>query len=600
MAGPVIPTASVAVFNLSVGGSPVPDTVQVLAVDIQKKVNQVPFARIVIRDGEPDQGDFVQSSSSTFVPGATIAIDAGYDSSLSTIFTGIITGQSVELNALGESTLEVLCYDPSIKMTVGRKCLTFSNQKDSDILTSIIGNYSGVTANVTATGTQWPEQVQYFSTDWDFVLARAEANGMIVAAVNGTLNVAKPSANNTSVLTVGYGSASGNSLYEFNTHIDSLTQVSGVTASSWDFTQQAIATGNASSSYQGPGNLGPSTLSSVVGLSTYALQTSTLLNAELNTWSEAQQVKCDFSRITGTAKFQGNTFVEIAKYITIEGLGDRFSGDYFVSGVRHDYSAGNWMVEVDLGLSFNWFTEQPDVMAPPVSGLLPGARGLMNGTVKQIDSDPDNQFRVLVEIPLFDPNGAGIWARLANFYATSGFGAFFYPEVGDEVVIGFLNEDPRYPVILGSMYSGNRKPFNTLNPASDNPLKAIVSKSGIYIQFDDKNKVLTLTTPGNNNIVFSDQDKNIVITDQNGNSIKMSSDGIDVNSSKNITVQAGQNLSLQGNQGVSIQSSGGDVQISGLNIKESAQMQYSAEGSMTAQVQGGTELVLKGAMVMIN
>ena len=71
-------------------------------------------------------------------------------------------------------------------------------------------------------------------------------------------------------------------------------------------------------------------------------------------------------------------------------------------------SQGNWISEVSLGLSPFWFTEQPDVMSPPASGLLPGARGLFNGTVKKMFDDPDSQYRILVDIPLFDTNGAGI------------------------------------------------------------------------------------------------------------------------------------------------------------------------------------------------
>jgi uncharacterized protein involved in type VI secretion and phage assembly len=293
--------------------------------------------------------------------------------------------------------------------------------------------------------------------------------------------------------------------------------------------------------------------------------------------------------------------VEIATYMTLQGLGDRFNGDYFISGVVHDLSMGNWLTEVSLGLSPAWFTEEPDVMAPPASGLLPGARGLFNGTVKQMYNDPDTQYRILVEVPLFDPNGAGIWARLSNFYSTSGAGAFFLPEVGDEVVLGFLNEDPRYPIILGSMYSGTKiKPFNGLDPNQNNTLKAIVSKSGISVEFDDENKIFTINTPSNNTIILSDKDKKITMQDQNSNSIVMSSDGITITSPKTITLNASENLVLKGAQGITVQSSGGDVQTSGMNIKETAQSQYSAEGSLTAQVQGGTQLTLKGAMVMIN
>lgn len=597
MASPSVTAGNLATFVVSVGGSAVPGATAIYSVHVERKVNRIAVATITILDGDAAEEDFAASSSSTFVPGATISIEAGYDSVNKVIFSGIITGQTIRIDPVIGSALEVECRDEAVKMIVGRKCLTFSKQKDSDIISSIIGTY-GLSASVTATGTQWPEQVQYYATDWDFILSRAEANGMIVTTINGTVTVAKPDANTTSVLTVGYG----NGLMEFNADMNAITQLGSATASTWDYTQQQVATGEASNSVPGPGNISSKTLSEVVGLSTYGLQTAAPLQpADLSNWSTAQLVKSEYSKIRGTAKFQGTSTVDIATYITLQGLGSRFSGDHFVSGVQHDISNGNWFTHVDIGMSPVWFTEEPDVMAPPASGLLPGARGLLTGTVKQMNADPDSQYRVLVNVPLFDQNGAGIWARLSNFYSTSGAGAFFMPEVGDEVVLGFLNEDPRFPVILGSMYSSsNIQPFSGLDPDEKNTMKAIVSKSGIYIQFNDADKILTITTPGNNQVIFSDKDKQITLQDQNSNSVVMSDSGITMSSPKSITISATQNLTLKGNQGVTIQSSGGDVQVSGMNIKETAQMQYSAEGSLTAQLQGGTQTTIKGAMVMIN
>jgi uncharacterized protein involved in type VI secretion and phage assembly len=303
----------------------------------------------------------------------------------------------------------------------------------------------------------------------------------------------------------------------------------------------------------------------------------------------------------GEAKFQGTNLVDPGKYMTFAGLGDRFNGDYLIGGVVHDLSVGNWVTEVTLGLSPFWFTEEPDVMAPPASGLVPGAKGLFNATVKKMYEDPDSQYRILVDVPLLDPKGEGIWARMTNFYSTSGAGAFFMPEVGDEVILGFINEDPRYPIILGSVYSSTTiKPFAGLDPNDKNTIKAIVSKSGISVQFDDEKKIWTVATPNKNTIIISDEDKKITIKDENENSIVMSSSGIDLSSQKNINISANQNVTIKGNQGVNIQASGGDVAIKGLNIKENADMQYSAQGGQMAQVSGGMQLTLKGAMVMIN
>ncbi len=290
-----------------------------------------------------------------------------------------------------------------------------------------------------------------------------------------------------------------------------MSQLGSAKASSWDYKSQKIISAKSSDNHVGPGNLSSKILSEVIGLSDYQMQTSANLEqTDLTNWTKAQLVKSDYSKIQGEVKFQGTSKVEPGKHITLKGVGDRFNGNHLVSRVIHDISDGNWITESSIGLSATWFTEEPDVMSPPAAGLLPGVRGLFNGTVKKIHEDPENQFRILVNVPLFDNNGGGIWARLSNFYSTSGAGAFFLPEVGDEVVMGCLNEDPRSIVILGSLYSSDKnKPFKGLEPDEKNTIKAFVSKSGLNIKFDDENKVLTIATPGNNTVIFSDKDKQI-------------------------------------------------------------------------------------------
>lgn len=593
-----IASGGIASYTVKVGGSTIPDESRVYSISIEQVLNRIPIAKVVLLDGDASTQEFDESSASTFVPGAELIVEAGYDSKNKQIFKGIITRQSIRIDEMVGSALEVECRDAAIKMVVGRKSLTFSKKKDSDIISSIIGNYSGLSADVTATTTEWPEQVQYYATDWDFILTRAEANGLIVNVIDGKVSVQKPDADTSSVLTIKYG----DNLHEFRGDLNSVSQLGSVKAEAWDYKTQAVISGEATNSVAGAGNLSSKKLSEVVGLSNFDLQTAAYQTSDdLTDWSKAQMIKSEYSKIMGTAVTQGTNTVETGKYVTLQGLGDRFNGDHLISGVRHDLSDGNWTTETIIGLPPNWFSEEPDVVAPPAAGLLPGARGLFNGTVKKIYEDPDSQYRILVDVPLFDQNGEGIWARLTNFYSTSGAGVFFLPEVGDEVVLGFLSEDPRYPIILGSLYSSsNIKPFEGLDPNEKNSIKAIVSKSGIQIKFDDENKVLTVETPSKNTVILSDQDKQITLKDQNSNSIIMSESGIEIKSPKDISIEADQSVTIKGTQGVKVQAPGGDVEVTGMNIKETADMQYSAEGSETAQVNAGMELTLKGAMVMIN
>ena len=55
------------------------------------------------------------------------------------------------------------------------------------------------------------------------------------------------------------------------------------------------------------------------------------------------------------------------------------------------------------------------------------------------------------------PNGNRVVPR-PQFYAGNGYGAFFVPEVGDEVLVAFTHGDMRMPIILGGLYNGVDKP----------------------------------------------------------------------------------------------------------------------------------------------
>lgn len=126
------------------------------------------------------------------------------------------------------------------------------------------------------------------------------------------------------------------------------------------------------------------------------------------------------------------------------------------------------------------------------------------------------------------------------------------------------------------------------------------SSTGLIMQFDETNKILTIQTPGGNSAILSDKEQSIVLKDQNGNLIKMTADGITISSIGDLNLSAEKNINITANTGINVQASAGDVSIKGLNIKEQADMAYSAQGSATASVQGGATLTLKAAMVMIN
>lgn len=587
---------SVVTYNISINSSAIPDTYEVYSIRVEQAVNRIATATIVLLDGDPASETFAISESATFVPGNEVTIELGYDANNTVLFQGIVTKQAIRINNASGPTLEVECKDKAVQMTVGRKNCTWQNSADSDAISTLIAN-AGLSSSVAATAVTIPSLVQYDATDWDFMLSRAEVNRMVVSTINNKVSVFNPTSDTSPALTLTYGM----DLIDFHAEINALTQLSKVTASSWDVQNQQLISAEASNELPGPGNLSSAQLSGVAHLSNFELQTSAAESKDaLTAWAKSQMLKSALSKIIGNARFQGDPILVPGKYLTLAGVGARFNGDHFVSAVRHEIANGNWITEADIGLSPTWFNQAHQIEAPPAAGLLPGVGGLFNATVKKIDSDPENEYRILVDVALFNDKGTGLWARMSNFYSTNGRGAFFLPEVGDEVILGFLNQDPRYPVILGSLYSQKNKPNAAFTPNATNNMKGIVTKSGLRIMFDDDNKILTLITADNNTLELSDKDKQISIKDENGNSIVMSSTGIAIKSDQSISLEAAQGVRIKGDTGITIESSGGDVSTKGLNIKNTADIQYTAKGNAEVSVEGGGMLTLKAAMVMIN
>jgi Rhs element Vgr protein len=584
----------VVTFSISSNGAALADSVEVVSVEVSRTANTVPIARIVLNDGNIAQQSFDLSGASTFQPGAAISISAGYDSTNTVIFEGIVIRHGIKITGANQSRLVIECRDKAVGMTIGRKNANFVAKTDSAIISALIGDYP-LTADVESTAETHKALVQYYCTDWDFMLARAEANGQLVIVVDGTVKVKAPDTSSPPVLSVAYGV----DLMEFHGDIDARTQYASVEATGWDLkTQKVVEAESAPVTLNSQGDLTSATLADVVGLASYDLHTTVpLTSASLGSWAKAQQVKSGLARVQGRMKFQGSALAQVGALIGLDGVGTRFSGNVFVGAVRHEIAEGEWITEVSFGLPAQWITERSDVMAPAASGWLPGVGGLQVGVVKKLDADPESEQRVQVSVPVMKAATDEVWARLASFYGSSAFGAFFVPEIGDEVVLGYFNDDPSHPVILGSLYSSKHVPPYALT--AENNTKAIVTRSKTRIEFDDDKKVITITTPGTNKIVLSDDGKSILVQDQNSNKVELAAGGITLDSPKDIKISAKGAITIDAVGAISI-SSKADVKTTGLNVNSEAQVGFVAKGAATAELSASGQTTVKGAMVMIN
>jgi Rhs element Vgr protein len=582
--------------TISVDGEALDTSYQVVSIETWFATNKVPRAQIVLFDGSAPKGDFPISNQATLVPGAKVEISAGYGDTQSALFSGIVVKHGIEINGTHGSKLCIDLADEAIKMTIARKNAAFEQLTDGELISQLIGA-SGLEADVATTSTKHEKIVQFYTTDWDLMVTRAEANGLVVAVVGGKVTVKAP-AISEAALGVKYG----DTILDLQAELDLAQQYTSdaIKSYAWDAATQALLDASPGAvDLTEAGNLSSADLAAKLGTASFPQQSGAPLTTEaLTDWSSAALLRSKLAKLRGHVRFDGCALAEVGKTIELSGLGERFNGNVFIGGVHHLIHNNRWFTTVTFGLSPHLFaTEARRIAAPDAAGQIPPIKGLHTGIVKQCAVDEAGDFRVLVTLPLLQAE-TGVWARLASFYASSSVGAVFFPEVDDEVILGFMNEDPRFPVILGSVYSQGRAPPSDATPAEENTKKAIVTQKQLKLVFDDKEKpALELSTPGGHSIKLDDEAGSITLTDSNQNTITLSKDGITLESAKDIKISAKGDVSIEA-AGVKVTAKG-DVSIEGSNLSNEARVKFSANGAST-EVTASAELTVRGALVKIN
>lgn len=569
-------SADLVTLKILVAGETLSQSFQVLGVDVEKEINRIPIASILLRDGDPALQDFAISNQDLFVPGKEIEIKAGYHSDEETIFKGIVIGHKLKIRS-DKSFLMVTCKDKAVKLTVGRKSKYFYDSSDSEIMEEIISSY-GLEKEIEPINVTHKELVQYNVSDWDFCIARAQANGKICLVEDGKIIVKKPDTGQQPVETVTYGAT----MLDFEAEMDARHQFSKVTSYGWSASGQELLEAEANDpAVSLNGNLAPDDLAQVIGLDNLELKNGGSDSSSLQQWADAKALFNRMAKIRGRLKFQGLPAVKPGTMLKLEGVGDRFNGNVFVSAVRHQLTEGNWTTDAQFGINPKWFTETADINDLPAAGLTAAVNGLQIGIVTQLESDPEGEDRIQVRLPVVDNQGEGIWVRVATLDAGDKRGSFFRPEIDDEVIVGFINGNPNEAVILGMMNS-SAKPA-PLTASDSNHEKGFVTRSKIKFLFNDDKKSASLETPGGKKIILDDDAGVIHFEDENGNKVVADSGGITLDSPKDIILKAT-----------------GDIRLEGMNISVKANAQFKAEGSAGAEISTSAVAVLKGSMVQIN
>lgn len=559
-------------------GVAVAKTYQILSTVVSKEINRIPSATIMIVDGDPAGQSFNVSNQADFEPGKELEIKLGYRGSEETVFKGIVVKHAIKTRKKN-SMLLIECRDKSAKMTAACKSHYFRETKDSDAIEQLIDAY-GLDKDIEATTIEHKQLVQYNCTDWDFMLCRADANGLLCFANDGKIKVAKPDFGAASVLSVQFGAT----IHELDAEIDARLQYKSVKGSMWNYTDQELLDNVEAEepSLPSAGNLDGADLANVLGEEGFVLYHSGKIEEpELQQWVNAKMMKHRLAKIRGQVRIDGTAAVSPGQIIELNGVGERFEGKLFVTAVRQQYENGNWQTSIQFGVRPEWFTETFNVQQPLAGALLPAIEGLHIGTVTKLESDPDGEDRIMVRIPVIHKEDEGAWCRVSSLDAGKERGMFFRPEIEDEVVVGFLNSDPRHGVVLG-MLNSSALPA-PITASDDNHEKGYVSRSKMKMVFNDDKKSLNIETPAGNKIEITEDEEKILIQDQHGNKLTMNEDGIVIESIKDIKLKAS-----------------GDVKLEGTNMNMKGSAQTKVEGGSGAELSSGGATNVKGSMINLN
>jgi uncharacterized protein involved in type VI secretion and phage assembly len=522
------------------GGPPMPKAAYgVVSIDVRREVGRIPSAELRIKDGDAATQKYPATDDGFFDPGSKIEIllrREGAKTEDRCVFKGVVVRQAIESSARG-SHLIVGLKDEAVKLTGTRKTKVHVDKTDAEIIRELL---KLPPAAIPQSSGKHENMVQYDCSDWDFIVMRAEALGMLVTVKEGKVSVGP------------MGPATGGKVHKFTWGIDSAYEIEidanaehpyeKVESIGWDKGNcEPTLPAHGDSAATLPPRLAPATFADKVGRNEQKLtHLVPPADNELKSWADARLARSHYSALRGRISFPGRTDIDLLDEIDVQGVGERLSGKALVTAVRHRLDVSGWRTDIQLGLAPERHCQREDIADVPAAGLLPPARGLQIGTVAEVPEPNATDLRVKVNL-FRSSGGVHVWARYVAPDMGEEHGVFFRPQVGDEVLLGFLNDDPRHPVILGSLLNEKSKVPSSLRPTKiDSMGQGIVTKGGSMIYCVDGQKPsVRIETKSQHGIVIYEAKGEIRLAIDGGGSITLNKEGI--------TIDAGSgNLTLKG------------------------------------------------------
>ncbi len=598
------------ITEIYLDGEEVPNVL--IGLSVTNEVNRIPRARIELNyrkvdrnNGSEDEVTIQQAngfdpqlknSKLDFLPGKEISITLGRGQDKVNVFEGYITKQNLEAKNSGAVVLSIDCKHRSNRMTSHKRTRFFHHDankggstkekidgvEDLDVLRQLVEKSAdyGLTLDVDEQSLekfQHENMTQYNVSDWDFLITRAEALSFVCIPDSDHIRMVKPKKNEDAVAEF----ILGEHILEYESEYDETHQSERNYFTSWDFEKQKMHNDNLKNGLIKDD-------AKVVQTPNFIHHEGDIQPLESNAFLANEVSRQELDLIRGTVKVKGTVNVKVGDTISITGFESVWDRNTFVSGIKHELRSGSWFTYFQCGLSNESHVNKYSLQADSEQAFMPKTSGLLYGVVSQYKKSDSGHELIEVELAAYNENDEKnqsekktIYARLATFSAGKNGGAVFRPYPGDEVVIGFVNNDPRFPVILGSLYNGKYEPPYDWED-HETQFEVGFSINDWKISIHEHDELLTISSPGGQRIVLDDCEQSILMAFDDNNGITITSDGIEMDASKII---------LKGKNG---------IELSGSTIEGKADTSMKLEGGTQLELEGKVTASLKGQITNIN
>jgi len=511
------------------------------------------------------------------------------------LIKGEITALEPHFSTEGQTTLLVRGYHKFHRLHRGKQTRTFLKRKDDAVVQKIAGEV-GLSPEIDPTSVTYDYILQNNQTNMEFLSARAARIGYQVYAAEGKLYFKKGDA----VLGEGPELSIGENLISFQPSLTASRQADKIVVKGWDQKGKkaivAQATPNSRLNQGGMTKTGGDMAKSAFGAAEAVITDQPVFLADEAT-ALATGVSNDMNResVQAEGTCWGDPRVKAGWTVTIKGIGQRFSGKYFVTSATHVYNLSGYET------TFSISGRQPNTL----SHLLDNGHGptfeLMNGVVTALVTnlnDPENLGRVKVKYAWLGEIESD-WVRMAG--AERGF--YYIPEVNDEVLIAFEQGNVHHPYIIGVLWNSQNKPPkpNSAVVQGGKVVERIIkSRSGHVVILND--------TDGQEQIIIRDKtEKNEIVIDSAKNSMTIKVDGdFTVEAKGKITLKSTQDMTLDTQANSSIKAMGnlnaeatGNGTVKGVQLTLEGSAKSTLKGALVGVEASGVAEV-KGALVKIN